>query len=231
MKKPIILIGILAFVSVTLILVIFLDQEEKIILNDKESSQITFKEDNIRIASWLAKKDEIISSGKPYDLIMTGWVTPEEANIMRANNPDVLILAGLTTKFVYDSPEWMSLLTNVANYGKKNSILITEDMYLKRANGERCSFGWASEEFATSEIYAMDPRNDKWADLVVSFYEKVLEQPQHDGIIIDMVTEWVPCEDARISKQEWIDFDKKIMGRIKKANKDNKLIIFNSGKD
>ena len=29
-----------------------------------------------KIASWLAKKEELIESGKPYDLVMSGWFTP-----------------------------------------------------------------------------------------------------------------------------------------------------------
>ena len=49
-----------------------------------------------KIASWLAKKDELIESGKPYDLVMACWFTPEEAARLRENNPDVLLLAGLT---------------------------------------------------------------------------------------------------------------------------------------
>lgn len=29
-----------------------------------------------KISSWLAKKEELIESQKPYDLVMSGWFTP-----------------------------------------------------------------------------------------------------------------------------------------------------------
>jgi len=182
------------------------------------------------IASWLAKKDEIIQTGKPYDLLMTGWVTPEEAVQLKSMNPDMLILAGLTISFVYDCPEWMAFLSTVANYGKENPVQITEDMYLAGGDNGRCAFGWKSEEFSTEEIYAMDPRNDSWRDLIVSFYRQVLDQPQHDGIIVDMVTDWSPCPDT-ITDEEWVQANRMIMDEITMANDRNKLVIFNSGRD
>ena len=77
----------------------------------------------------------------------------------------------------------------------------------------------------------MDPRNENWVELITSFYENVLAQPQHDGIIFDMVVEkqfW--CREA-ISDQEWLNATKKIYGNIKKLNTKNKLVIFNAGKD
>lgn len=228
--RKITFIGILSLIIAILLLVFLLGQEKKMIPNDKDIFQITIKEENVRIASWLAKKDDVLSSGKPYDLIMTGWVTPEEAVQLKSMNPDMLILAGLTVSFVYDEAEWMALLSSVANYGKANPIKITEDMYLTDNNKNRCAFGWKSEEFSTEEIYAMDPRNEKWKSLVVSFYEQVLNQPHHDGIIIDMVTDWSPCPEA-ITDEKWVQAIKIIMYEIKMANKENKLVIFNSGRD
>jgi hypothetical protein len=183
-----------------------------------------------KIASWLAKKEEIIKSGKPYDLVMSSWFTPEEAEKIKSRNPNAKLLAGLTISWVYDDHEWMTFLSTVANYGKRTPIQISEDMYLHRQNGSRCAFGWKSEKFKTSEIYAMDPRNEQWVNLIVSFYKNVLEQQQHDGIIVDMVTEWSPCPEA-ISDQEWIAANKEIMGKIKALNKNNKIIIFNSGRN
>lgn len=183
-----------------------------------------------KIASFLAKKDDVINSEKAFDLVITGWITPEEASKIKSKNPDAILLSGLTVNWVYDSYEWKSFMTTVANYGRKAPIELTEEMYLHNLDGKRCAFGWRSEEFGTSEIYAMDPRSEQWADLIVSFYETALSQPQHDGIIIDMVTEWSPCPDV-ISNQEWIENTKMIMERIKKKNKENKLVIFNSGKN
>ncbi|MFQ5892181.1 MAG: putative glycoside hydrolase [Candidatus Methanofastidiosia archaeon] len=184
-----------------------------------------------KIASWLAKKDELIAMRKPYDLIMTGWVTPEEAKIFREMNPNVIILTGLSVNWVYDNTNWMTFLKTIGNYGKAQPIEITEDMYLKKPNGERCGFGWASGEWGHEEIYAMDPKNPEWRELITSFYKNVLDQPQHDGIIIDMVTEkqwWCP---EAISDKEWVEATKAIMAKIKQFNTKNKLVIFNSGRD
>ncbi len=182
-----------------------------------------------KIASWLAKKDELIESGKPYDLVMSGWFTPEEAAQFRTNNPDVLLLAGLTTTWVYDNEDWMSFLVTVANHGRDEAIEITEEMYLHDSEGERCAFGWASEEWGHGEIYAMDPRNEDWASLVFSFYETVLAQPSHDGIIVDMVVERQYWGQDAITDEEWTMATKAIYGRISDLNTEGKLVVFNAG--
>lgn len=184
-----------------------------------------------KIASWLAKKDEIISGKHPYDLIMTAWFTPEEAKKIKEANPNAKILAGLSANWVWDNLDWMTFLITAANYGKKEQIEITEEMYLHKPNGERCAFGWASEKWGQEEIYAMDPRNDKWVELITSFYKNVLDQATHDGVIFDMVTEkqwWCP---EAISNEEWLEATKNIFGKIEKLNTKNKLVIFNAGKD
>ena len=181
-----------------------------------------------KIASWLAKKEELIESRKPFDLVMSAWFTPEEAAQLRVNNPDVLLLAGLTTTWVWDNEGWMSFLVTVANYGHDEAMEITEEMYLHDEAGERCGFGWASEEWNHGEIYAMDPRNPDWVELIVSFYGTVLAQPQHDGIIVDMVVEkqyWCPT----ISDEEWIEATTAIYEKIDELNTGDKLVIFNAG--
>jgi hypothetical protein len=183
-----------------------------------------------RIASWLAKKDEIIASGKPYDLVMSGWFTPEETSLIRTNSPDVILLAGLSINWVWDNPEWMTFLTTVAGYGKEEPLTVTEDMYLRKPDGSKCAFGWASETWQQEEIYAMDPRNPGWVELISSFYKNVLEQPQHDGIIVDMVMKVSWCPEA-ISDEEWVEATKAIMTKIQQLNTEDKLVIFNSGRD
>jgi len=181
-----------------------------------------------KIASWLAKKEELIESQKPYDLVMSAWFTPEEAEDLRENNPDVLILAGLTTTWVWDNSDWMSFLLAIANYGRETSMEITEEMYLHNLDGTRCGFGWESEEWNHEEIYAMDPRNPEWVELITSFYELVLEQPQHDGIIVDMVVEKQYWSDS-ISDEEWLESTKAIYEKIAELNTEDKLVIFNAG--
>jgi Hypothetical glycosyl hydrolase family 15 len=181
-----------------------------------------------KIASWLAKKEELIESQKPYFLVMSGWFTPEEAAELRENNPEVLILAGLTTTWVWDNEDWMNFLLVIANYGRENQMEITEEMYLHSPDGTRCGFGWASEEWNHEEIYAMDPRNPEWVELVTSFYERVLAQAQHDGIIVDMVVDKQYWTDS-ISDDEWLESTKAIYDQITELNTENKLVIFNAG--
>lgn len=183
-----------------------------------------------KIASWLAKKDQIIGSGKPYDLVMSGWFEPGEAEAIKNNNTDALLLAGLTANWVWSNQDWLTFLTTAGNYGLEEPVAITEDMYLHQADGSRCDFGWASDLWNQEEIYSMDPRNPDWARLVVNFYKNALSQPRHDGIIVDMVTEKSWCPEA-ISDQEWLEATKNIFQQIKALNKSNKLVIFNSGKD
>ena len=144
-----------------------------------------------KIASWLAKKDEIIDSGKPFGLVMTAWFLPGEAEDIRDQNPSAILLAGLSINFLWDNPGQIEFLETIASYGREEPLEITEGMYLRTSEGEKCDFGWASEEWGQEEIYAMDPTSNEWVELVTSFYANVLEQPQHDGIIVDMV---IPCE-------------------------------------
>jgi hypothetical protein len=185
-------------------------------------------QDYPKIASWLAKKDELIESKKPYSLVMSGWFLPEEASKFREYNPQVKILAGLTTTWVWDNEDWKRFLVDVASYGKPEPLEIKEEMYLHTPEGERCGFGWESEEWQHEEIYAMDPRNPEWVELVVSFYGNVLTQPQHDGIIVDMVMEKQYFSNA-ISDEEWLESTKNIYSKIDELNVHDKLVIFNSG--
>ncbi len=237
-KRVLLLVGVVILVAAG---IVFLnDGEEQV--NDETSGEpaVSGEEpeetpaaggasDYPKITSWLAKKDELIESGKPYDLVMAGWFTPEEAARFRENNPDVLLLAGLTTTWVLDDEGWMSFLLTVANHGRDEAIEVTEEMYLHDSEGERCAFGWASEEWGHGEIYAMDPRNEDWADLVVNFYETVLAQPSHDGIIVDMVVERQYWGRDAITDEEWTAATKAIYGRISDLNTDGKLVVFNAG--
>lgn len=198
-----------------------------------DTSEVTFtpKTNYPKITSWLAKKDEIIASGKPFDLIMTAFVMPDEAEKIRSQNRDAIILAGLTYNWTWNNPGWMEFLTTVASHGSGETLEVTDDMYLKNPDGSRCPFGWESDVWEQEEIYAMDPRNPGWVELITSFYKAVLEQPQHDGIIVDMVVEkqwW--CPDA-ISDAEWLEASKAIMAKVQQLDKKDKLVIFNAGKD
>lgn len=184
-----------------------------------------------KISSWLAKKDEIISSGKSFDLVMTAWFTLEEAVQIKSNNPNAKLLAGLSINWIWANEEWMTFLETIASYGREYPLEIEESMYLKTPDGEKCAFGWASGEWGQEEIYAMDPRDLGWIELITSFYKNVLDQSQHDGITVDMVTEkqwWCP---EAISDEEWLESTKKIMRSIQEYNTDDKLVIFNCGRN
>lgn len=183
-----------------------------------------------KIASWLAKKDDIMASGKPYDLVMSALFMPDEAEQIRAANPDVKLLAGFTTNWVWQNEAWIQTLLNVADYGSEKTFELTENMYLTKPNGDRCPFGWESETWGQEEIYAMDPTNPQWVELITSFYKTLLEQPQHDGIIIDMVIETSLCREA-IDDADWIDATRDTMAQIEEYNTEDKLVIFNSGRD
>ena len=111
-----ILLLVAALIPVLVIGGILLEQEEEQAPGEQEQTQepesptetpIEIEEpdesDFPKIASWLAKKEELIESQKPFDLVMAGWFTPEEAAELRENNSDVIILAGLTTTWVWDN--------------------------------------------------------------------------------------------------------------------------------
>lgn len=183
-----------------------------------------------RIASWLAKKDEIMESGRPYSLVMSGMFMPDEAERIRAQNPNVKLLAGLTVNWVWQNEDWMTFLTTVANYGRNDPIEIVDSMYLTKPDGSRCPFGWASEAWGQEEIYAIDPRNTQWVEFITNFYETLLDMPQHDGIIVDMVMNRSWCPDA-ISDSEWVQATRAIMEEIQRLNNKDKLVIFNSGRN
>jgi hypothetical protein len=182
-----------------------------------------------KIASWLSQKDQLIASGNPYDLIMTGWVTPEEAEKFKKINPDVIILAGLTVNWVYDNTDWRTFLETIAS-ADGTQRTIQDSMFLKNKAG-RCAFGWASAQWGHQEIYAMDPRNEEWIHLVLAAYKTILEQPQHDGVIVDMLMNVSWCPEI-ISDKEWEAGTQAILSEIRSmADSNDKLVIFNAGRD
>jgi hypothetical protein len=183
-----------------------------------------------KIASWVAKKDEIITSGKPYSFVMGDWFTAEEAEQIKSKNPDAKLLAGATINWVHDSSAYKGYIETLGNFGKSKPIKIKEDMYLIKPNGQRCAFGWSSGEFNQGEFYVMDLRNSEWIELITSFYKNILDQPHHDGITIDMISDASPCPEA-ISDKEWQDETINILVSIKNLNSKNKLVIINSGGD
>jgi hypothetical protein len=185
--------------------------------------------DHPKMASWLSKKDQLMASGNPYDLIMTGWVTPEEAAVFKKMNPDMLILCGLTVNWVYDNGEWKQFLETIASAESPNTI--RESMFLRTPDGRKCAFGWASEEWGHQEIYAVDPQNSAWRTLILAAYKTILEQPQHDGVIVDMLIGVSWCPDT-ITDEEWVSATQEMLEEIKKmADLHHKIVVVNAGRD
>ncbi len=170
---------------------------------------------------------------------MTGGFEQFEADIIRSRNPSVKLLAGLSHTWILDDPEWLESLLTISNWGNDNGPLqITEDMYLMLDdNGDgildrKCSPpGWG-------QIYAIDPRHPVWQELILAFYETVAEQPQHDGVIVDMVDAYPFCEGAwsgsittPIDEFVWVTAQNEILGLIRESLPANKWMIVNAGHD
>ena len=193
-----------------------------------------------RLALWLAKKNELTTQEDArYDLVMTAWFEQAEANTIKSRNPSAKLLAGLAHTWILDDPEWLDFFLTVANRGNANGPLqITDDMYLMlddnadRMLDRKCSPpGW-------EQIYAIDPRHPDWRELILTFYETVAEQPQHDGVIIDMVDAYPFCEGAwsgsittPIDEFVWVTAQNEILGLIRESLPANKWMIVNAGHD
>ena len=193
-----------------------------------------------RLALWLAKKPELLAHDQArYDLVMTGWFEPGEAQDIRTATPSANLLAGLTHTWVMDDPGWQGLLVTVANGGDPNGPLqITEDMYLKfddDADGQldrHCSLpGWEN-------ILAMDPRHPGWRALVLSFYQTVGQQAHHDGAVVDMVDAHPFCDGAwsegiltPLDETAWVAAQDTVLGLVRGTIPGQKLLIVNAGRD
>lgn len=183
-KKGLLFILLLALLVTLALTVSCVSKNSETLPSDCGNDQVSTRRP--QIANWLAKKDEVIESGRRFDLIMSGWFTPEEAEQIREQNPEAKLLAGLSVNFVWANSNWMTFLETVASYDRTQPLKIEEGVYLRTPAGEKCPFGWASDEWEHEEIYAMDPRNEDWQELIISFYKVLLDQEQHDGIIVDM---------------------------------------------
>ncbi len=193
-----------------------------------------------RLALWLAKKDELTTYDEArYDVVMTSWFEPAEANIIKSHNPSTKFLAGLSHTWILDDPVWLEFLLTVANGGDPDGPLqITEDMYLmldENRDGtleRKCSPpGW-------EKICAMDPRHPGWRKLILAFYHNVAEQPQHEGIIVDMVDAYPFCEGAwsggvptPIDAETWVSAQDELLGIIREEMPSDKLVFANAGRD
>ena len=124
-----------------------------------------------KIASWLAKKDEIIASGKPYDLVMTGWFMSEEAEQIKANNPDALLLAGLSTNWIWANEDWLTFLETVASYGGTPLALFEDAGY--ELHEVALSINDVVVMFTDGVTEAM---NDQWELFGIERLEAVVKQ-------------------------------------------------------
>lgn len=193
-----------------------------------------------RLALWLAKKDELTAfEDARYDLVMTGWFEQSEVEVIKSRDPSTMCLAGLSPTWVLDDPEWKSLLLTIANGGDANGALqITDDMYMmldENRDGildRKCSPpGWGN-------IDAMDPRHPGWRQLILAFYETTAAQPQHDGVIVDMVDAYPFCDGGwsggvttPIDEDSWVSAQAEILNGIRERMPAGKWVIANAGHD
>jgi hypothetical protein len=193
-----------------------------------------------RLALWLAKKDELIAhESAAYDLVMTSWFEPAEADAIKSRHPSTKLLAGLAHTWILEDPAWLEFLLTVANGGDPDGPLqITDDMYLMLDDDgdgtpdRKCSApGWEG-------LYAMDPRHPSWRQLILAFYETVARQPQHDGVIVDMVDAYPFCEGAwsggvptPMDAAAWESAQDELLGLIRQRVPEGKWMLANAGHD
>jgi len=194
-----------------------------------------------QLALWLAKKGELIAhESASFDLVMSGWFEPGEAEDILARRPAAKLLAGLSLTWVFNSDDWLAFLVTVANGGDPGGPLqITDDMYLMFDDDDdgvldrRCSPpGWGDE------IYAMDPRHEDWQELILSFYDVVGSQPQHDGVIVDMLDAYPFCEGAwsegvpiPLDADAWVDGQEQLLALVRAGLAGEKWVVANAGRD
>ncbi|MBU0491868.1 MAG: putative glycoside hydrolase family 15 protein [Chloroflexi bacterium] len=192
-----------------------------------------------RLALWLAKKPELLARPDArYDLVMTAWFEPAEAQAIRSRHNSTL-LAGLSHTWIWENPDWQSHLVTVANGGDAHGPLqITQGMVLMvDDNGDgaldrRCSLpGWEG-------LYAMDPRHPGWRQFILTYYETVARQPQHDGVIVDMVDAYPFCDGAwsggvptPIDAAAWVAAQDELLGLIRQRVPSDKWLVANAGRD
>jgi len=193
-----------------------------------------------RLGLWLAKKSELIEhESAAFDLVMTAWFEPGEAADIHKRHPSAKLLAGLSLNWVSSDPEWQTLLVTVANSGDPGGPLqITEEMFLKVDEnndgilGNRCAFpGWDDPA-----IYAMDPRHPGWQELVLSYYAVIASQPQHDGVIIDMLDAYPFCDGSwsegvptPLDPSAWVSGQEQLLSMLRDSIPEEKWIIANAG--
>jgi len=212
---------------------------EKIPTAPKENNGATTSR-NARLGLWLAKKEELIEhESAAFDLVMTAWFEPDEAADIRERCPSVKLLAGLSLNWVSSDPEWQTLLVTVANGGDPSGPLqIAEDMFLKYDDNNdgildnRCAFpGWDDPA-----IYAMDPRHPGWQELILSYYNVAASQPQHDGVIIDMIDAYPFCDGSwsegvpiPLDPSAWVSGQEQLLSMLRTNIPDDEWIIANAG--
>jgi len=193
-----------------------------------------------RLALWLARKAELIAhDDAQYDLVLSGWFEQSEADDILDRHPSAKLLAGLTTTWILDDAAWQTLLVTVANGGDPNGPLqITDDMYLMFDCDEDGELDTHCSPPGWDDILAMDPRHTGWRQLVLSFYGVVGAQPQHDGVVIDMVDAYPFCEGAwsegvpeSLSADAWVDAQAGLLEAVRDTVPASKWVFANAGRD
>jgi len=193
-----------------------------------------------RLTLWLADKNDLLAhETADFDLIITAWFEPAESDALRARNSDARLLAGLALNWVSTDPGWLPMLHTIANGGDPNGPLqIRDEMYLMfdrdgdGALDTHCSPpGW-------DQILAVDPRHPGWRELILSFYDVVASQPQHDGVVIDMLDAYPFCEGAwsqgiptPLGASGWVSAQEELLALLRERIPQDKWLFANGGRD
>ncbi len=193
-----------------------------------------------RLALWLAKKDQLLQQEHAgYDLVMSGWFEPEEADSIRAGRPASILLAGLTLCWVFDDTAWINLLETVANGGDTSGPLqLTDDMFLMYDEDGDSILDTHCTPPGWDQILAVDPRHPGWRELILSFYDNVASAPQHDGVIVDMIDAYPFCDGAwsegvpvPIDSTAWVSAQEELLAGVRDSVGQNRLVFGNAGRD
>jgi hypothetical protein len=111
-------------------------------------------------------------------------------------------------------------------------MYLTLDANSDGALDQHCSPpGWGT-------IYAMDPRHPGWRNVIRAFYATVAAQPQHDGVVVDMVDAYPLCEGGwsgavaiLMDSATWVSAQDELLGLIEAGLPADKWMFANAGRD
>ena len=84
----------------------------------------------------------------------------------------------------------------------------------------------------------MDTRHEDWQELILSFYEVVGGQLQHDGVIVDMLDAHPFCDGSwsegvpvPLDADGWVDAQEQQLASVRAGLPGEKWVVANAGRD